>query len=177
MRISLPFKVLKELYKSPENIEVMGIVHSNDGYLHDRILLSPRKDENGHYACKIDDIVVGTVSFHTHPKICYTIYNTDRGWPSIDDFMALMNEDKMKVLLVIAVEGVYLIIKKKKISSQFMKKMKSHYKQDINKNKTTIEEYIQKTNQACGDCIKIILFTVDTINKEINNKITMDVIN
>lgn len=176
MRISIPFKVLKELYNSPDNIEVMGIVHSNDGYLHDRILLSPRNEEHGHDACKIDDIVVGTVSFHTHPKICYTIYKTDRGWPSIDDFMALMNEEKMKVLLVIALEGVYLIVKKKKITSKTIFNMKSHYKQEINKNKTTIEEYIKKTNQVCGDCIRLIFFTVDTINKEIKNKITMDVI-
>lgn len=176
MRISLPFKVLKELYKSPDNTEVMGIVHSNDGYLHDRILISPREKQHGHDACKIEDIVVGAVSFHTHPKICYTIYNTDRGWPSIDDFIALMSEDKMKVLLVIAVEGVYLIIKKKKISSHLMTSMKTHYKQEINKNKTTIEQYINKTNNVCQDCIKLIFFTVDTINREINNKITMDVI-
>lgn len=167
MRIIIPFSVFKKLYKSPENGEVMGIIHSNNNLLYDRVLLSHDEENNSaHNQCKIDDIVVGAVSFHTHPKVCYEIYKTNVGWPSLDDFTAFLSEKKMKVLIVVSMEGIYMIIKKKKIHSDLIPNIKNHYKFKIDKKKTTIDQYIEQTNKVCSDCITVIFFTTEKIKEE-----------
>jgi len=177
MRIVIPFSVLKKLYDSPQNREIMGIVHTNDQINYDRVLIS-HDDENksANNECRISNIVIGTVSFHTHPKICYEIFNTEIGWPSLDDFTSFLREDKMKVLIVASVEGVYIIGKKNKITSEVIKEINRQYKTKINKKDITIPEYIKHMNEICNNCAVVIFFTKDKINKESSTtKIKMDV--
>jgi len=177
MRIVIPFSVLKKLYDSPQNREIMGIVHTNDQINYDRVLIS-HDDENksANNECRISNIVIGTVSFHTHPKICYEIFNTEIGWPSLDDFTSFLREDKMKVLIVASVEGVYIIGKKNKITSEVIKEINKQYKTKINKKDITIPEYIKHMNEICNNCAVVIFFTKDKINKESSTtKIKMDV--
>lgn len=170
MKIVIPFSAIKKIYiSSPQDGEIMGIIHSNDSINYDKVLISHKDDHKGN-ECRLDDIVVGTVSFHTHPKICYDIYNTNIGWPSLDDLMALSNEDNMKVLIVPALEGVYVIAKKKKISSDLINKIKHTYKNYISKDKNSIKEYIDVINSVCKGCVLLIFFSKDTISRESPNK-------
>jgi len=177
MKIAIPFSAIKKIYiSSPQDGEIMGIIHSNDQVNYNKVLISHKDDHKGNQ-CRLDDIVVGTVSFHTHPKICYDIYNTNIGWPSLDDLMAFCNEDNMKVLIVPALEGVYVIAKKKKIKADMVKKITKTYKNYISKEKNSIKEYIDIINNVCNGCIVLIFFSKDTITKENpNTKITLEVI-
>jgi len=174
--VIIPFKTLKKLYSSnKEDGEVMGIIHSNNGLMYDRILFSD-SDENGKEACKINDIVVGKVSFHTHPKVCYERYSTKIGWPSLDDVLAVIKEEDMKVLLVISLEGVYIIVKKKDSPSSIMQKITDKYKKHFNKKNIDIEEYINKINEICDDCIRTLFFSKETLYKEKDeNNIKLDI--
>jgi len=177
MRIVIPFSVLKKLYDSPQDREIMGIVHTNDQINYDRVLIShDQENKSANNECRISDIVIGTVSFHTHPKICYEIFNTTIGWPSLDDFTSFLREDRMKVLIVASVEGVYIIGKKNKITSDVIKEINRQYKTKINKKNITIPQYIKHMNEICNDCAVIVFFTKDKINKESSSaKIKMDV--
>ena len=175
--IIIPFKTLKKLFLSnKDDGEVMGIIHSNDNIIYDRILFS-HQEENGHEKCKINDIVVGKVSFHTHPKICYEIYKTNIGWPSRDDINAIITENNMKVLIVISIEGVYLIIKKKEVNSEMLKKISKEYKNNFDKKNIKIEEYIKQINELCNDCIKIIFFSEShLLNEDDRNTIKLEIL-
>jgi len=177
MRIVIPFSVLKKLYDSPQDREIMGIVHTNDQINYDRVLIShDQENKSANNECRISDIVIGTVSFHTHPKICYEIFNTTIGWPSLDDFTSFLREDRMKVLIVASVEGVYIIGKKNKITREVIKEINRQYKTKINKKNITIPQYIKHMNEICNDCAVIVFFTKDKINKESSSaKIKMDV--
>ena len=177
MRIVIPFSVLKKLYDSPQDREIMGIVHTNDQINYDRVLIShDEENKSAKNECRIENIVIGTVSFHTHPKICYDIYKTEIGWPSLDDFNSFLREDRMKVLIVAAVEGVYIIGKKEKITSAVVKEINLQYKTKISKKNISIPEYIKHMNEICNNCAVVILFTKDKINKESPSaKIKMEV--
>jgi len=174
MKIVIPFKALKKIYSTPDDHEVMGILHTNDNLNYDRVLISHvEENKSANDACKINDIVVGTVSFHTHPKICYEIFKVNIGWPSADDFISFINEDKMKVIIVAAIEGCYLLVKKNKVPAVMIKKIKEHYKYSINKKHTKVEEYVKKTNEICNDCILVLFFSKETIEKNIKDKINV----
>ena len=167
MKIIIPFTALKKMYDTPETTEVMGIIHSNDGVRYDRVLFSHyQENKNSGNECKIDDIVIGTVSFHTHPKVCYVKYKTDKGWPSLDDMSSFINEDKMRILLVPSMEGTYIVVKKKRPGSSEMSTIKKQYKSNIKKDKMSIEEYVDTINNSCKDCIKILFFSKDKIFNE-----------
>ena len=167
MKIIIPFSALRKMYDTPDNTEIMGIIHSNDGLKYDRVLFSHQEEyKNGGNECKINDIVIGTVSFHTHPKVCYVKYNTDKGWPSLDDMSSFINEDKMRVLLVPSLEGMYIVMKKKKPGSVDMSSIKKEYKNNIKKDRMSIEEYLRVINNTCKDCIKILFFTKNKIFEE-----------
>lgn len=178
MKIIIPFKALKKIYSAPDDHEVMGILHSNDNLYYDRVLISHvEENKSANDACKINDIVVGTVSFHTHPKICYEIFKVNIGWPSLDDVISFINEEKMKIIIVASMEGSYILVKKNKIPSVMIKKIKEHYKYSINKKNTKVEEYVERTNKICNNCILVLFFSKETIEKNINDKINIDVHN
>jgi len=178
MKIIIPFKALKKIYSTPDDHEVMGILHSNDNLHYDRVLISHvEENKSANDACKINDIVVGTVSFHTHTKIYYEIFKVNIRWPYFDDFISFINEDKMKIIIVASVEGCYVIAKKNKIPAVMIKKLKDHYKYSINKKNTKVEEYVDRTNKICNNCMLVLFFSKETIEKNKNDKINFDVYN
>lgn len=54
--------------------------------------------------------VIDDVTYHTHPNIAYTKYNTVYGWPSTIDYVVLMQSfQTMKLHIVVAKEGLWCI--------------------------------------------------------------------
>ena len=69
----------------------------------------------------------------------------------------------MKIIIVAAIEGCYLLVKKNKVPAVMIKKIKEHYKYSINKKHTKVEEYVKKTNEICNNCILVLFFSKETI--------------
>ena len=107
--IIIPNSITQQLLTIDSNKEQMGILLPNEfksPVVYDKIMLR-YDDHPDNDTCKLNDIVFDEVCFHTHPKVCYDIYKTDRGWPSIYDTKSFLEIDKIRVLLIISIEGIY----------------------------------------------------------------------
>ena len=70
---------------------------------------------------------------NTHPHFVYNKYNTNIGWPSVQDYLVLLDFEKMKGHFVISVEGIWIIF----FTDEYIRQ-----KNKINKYK--LKEYVQQ---------------------------------
>ena len=167
--IKIPKDIIKQLQTINANYEQQGIIvpDSTDTFLYDKILLRYDSHEDNQI-CKMSDIVFDTVSFHTHPKECYEMFNTTRGWPSVYDLDSFLGLDKIKVMIVLSLEGIYVLVKKSPSTSHLSKGVWEKYNNRFKKvgaKVLSIEEYIVELNEYFQEDAKIYL-----VKKEENLK-------
>jgi hypothetical protein len=151
-QIFIPKKTLNQLCSITADNEQLGTIVSIDDRIYDKILVryDNHKDNT---KCKLNDIVYDTVCFHTHPKACYEQFNTDKGWPSINDMISFASIDKIKVMFVLSIEGVYVSVKKNVHTKDLGEELYNFFK-SISKDKNTIDEYLIKINECMrGKCV------------------------
>ena len=142
--IFIPKQTINQLCSLTAEKEQLGTIVSTDEKTFDKILI--RYDQNkSNTKCKLNDIVFDTVCFHTHPKVCYEEFKTDKGWPSINDMISFVSIDKIKVMFVVSLEGLYVTIKKSSNTRDLGEDLYYFFK-TISKDKETIEEYLEKIN-------------------------------
>lgn len=167
--ITIPKNIIKQLQTINANYEQQGIIvpDSTDPLLYDKILL--RYDvHQDNQICKMSDIVFDTVSFHTHPRECYEMFNTTRGWPSVYDLDSFLGIDKIKIMIILSLEGIYVLVKKSPSTNHLSKGVWEKYNNRFKKVGTkvlSIDEYIIELNEYFQDDAKIYL-----IKKEENLK-------
>lgn len=150
--IFIPKQTINQLCSLTADKEQLGTIVSTDDKTFDKILI--RYDQNkSNTKCKLNDIVFDTVCFHTHPKVCYEEFNTDKGWPSINDMISFVSIDKIKVMFVVSLEGLYVTIKKNLKTKDLGEDLYYFFK-TISKDRETIEEYLEKINGCFrGKCV------------------------
>lgn len=157
----IPRHIVESLLKINANYEQQGIILSDytNTEIYNKVLV--RFDENkNNEVCKMNDIVYDTISFHTHPKECYEMFKTTRGWPSIYDIDSFLSIDKIKVMIVLAIEGVYVMVKKKSNTAHLSKGIWELYNnrfKKVGKNVLTVDEYLKELNDYFGENAKIYL--------------------
>lgn len=159
----IPDRIIGELLKINADKEQMGTLIANDNtsspLLFDKIML--RYDSHpDNDTCKLNNIVFDEVCFHTHPKVCYDLYNTDRGWPSVYDVISFLELDKIRILLIISIEGIYLLVKKRKDTSHLSKGIETLFNtrfKKVGKDVLTIEKFLTEINEYLGDYARVYL--------------------
>jgi hypothetical protein len=162
----IPQYIVEKLLTIDANKEQMGVLlpqlsenNSQKQIVYDKIML--RYDEHpDNDTCKLNDIVFDEVCFHTHPKVCYDIYKTDRGWPSVYDTKSFLEINKIRVLLIISIEGIYLLVKKKKDTAHLSEGAETLYKtrfKKVGKDVLTIDKFLTEINDFFGDYARMYL--------------------
>lgn len=162
----IPQTIIQQLLKLDADKEQMGVLLPENPYetksssiIFDKIML--RYDSHpDNDTCKLNNIVFDEVSFHTHPKVCYEMYKTDRGWPSVYDMQSFLEIDKIRILIIVSVEGIYLLVKKKKNTEHLSEGLQKIYNtrfKKVGKDILTIEKYLQEVNEYLGDYAKVYL--------------------
>lgn len=160
-RALIPLDVIKQLQTINATYEQQGIIISdhNNEELYNKIMLRYDFNKNNE-TCKMSDIVFDTVCFHTHPKECYEMFQTTRGWPSVYDLETFLSIEKIKVMLILSLEGVYVLVKKSSSTSHLAKgiweKYNSRFKK-VGAKVLSIEEYIVELNEYFGDAASVYL--------------------
>jgi len=161
-QVIIPRIIVQQLLTIDANKEQMGVLLPNEyksPTVYDKIMLR-YDDHPDNDTCKLNDIVFDEVCFHTHPKVCYDIYKTDRGWPSIYDTKSFLEIDKIRVLLIISIEGIYLLVKKKKDTSHLSDGVDTLYKNRFKKvgsDVLTIDKFLTEINEYFGDYARMYL--------------------
>lgn len=151
-QIFIPKKTINQLCSISADKEQLGTIVSIDDKVYDKILVR-YDDHKDNTKCKLNDIVYDTVCFHTHPKTCYEEYNTDKGWPSVNDMISFVSIGKIKVMFVLSLEGIYVCVKKQ-VQTKDLADGLYHFFKTISKDKNTIDEYLLRINEYLeGRCV------------------------
>lgn len=151
-QIFIPKKTINQLCSITADNEKLGTIVSIDDKIYDKILIR-YDDHKENTKCKLNDIVYDTVCFHTHPKSCYEEYNTDKGWPSVNDMISFVSISKIKVMFVLSLEGIYVSVKKHVETKDLANGLYNFFKK-ISKDTNTINEYLLRINECLdGRCV------------------------
>ena len=108
--VSFSKKCINSLYKLlNKKYEISGsfsYIKKNDNRY---ILNCVQQNNNTDYKDDSVEAVYSEFTFHTHPHFVYNKYNTNIGWPSVQDYLVLLDFEKMKGHFVISVEGIWII--------------------------------------------------------------------
>jgi hypothetical protein len=166
-KIKIPKEIVEQLCKINAKYELQGIImadHTNS-QLYNKILV--RYDAHpDNTVCKMNDIIFDTVCFHTHPKECYEMFKTTRGWPSVYDVESFLLIDKIRVMFIISLEGIYILIKKQDKTNHLVSGMKNLYKSSFKKvgeNVLTEEQYMEQLNKYFNNEAKVHLVNRDKL--------------
>jgi len=158
-KIKIPKDTVEQLCTINAKYELQGIImneHTNP-HLYNKILV--RYDSHpDNDVCKMNDIIFDTVCFHTHPKECYEMFKTTRGWPSIYDVESFLTLDKIRIMFVISLEGIYVLIKKQEKTNHLVSGMKVLYKdafKKVGEHVLSEKQYIEQLNKFFNNDAKV----------------------
>jgi len=166
-QIKIPKDIVKQLCTINAAYELQGIImadHSNP-QLYNKILV--RYDSHpDNTVCKMNDIIFDTVCFHTHPKECYEMFKTTKGWPSVYDIESFLQIEKIRIMFVISIEGIYVLIKKQDKTKHLLSGMRELYKNAFKKVGDSVlseEQYIEQLNKHFNNDAKVHLVSRDKL--------------